>query len=513
MNKCFLQILFGMIRSLALISVTILCSYFIDYLIATNTLELLRIGCITSFFILIHSVSLYFEKKYAAMYVSDWSIRTRNLIIKKSLINGNDKIVTYFDSILDSLENYKESIGTVIVCFFTIIIAVLTAININVFLAMLAIIPIPFSLIISNKLLTELKQVNNKTLKYIYQFNVDAFQTITSYYELKIIDATPQILRILSAEVQKIKNCEREKNRINSIQGRIGICARFMPQLIIPLVGGIFCYKSLISIGELIIMNIIISYIVNPIETIIGFIRQRKELADVLNELNLIEKTSINNLKVNRKILKNPQISFENVCFSYRKNREIISNLNLLIVCGDTVIIEGESGKGKTTLIKLLMGILSPEHGCIYVGNYKIKGRHISQSLISYMPQNPQIFSASLKDNICLSQEYDEMRFNRIIELVCLNDFISKQKDGIYTVIGEGGIKLSGGEIKRVAIARALYEEKSIYIFDEPFAGLDLDIMNQIQKNISKELISNIVILISHQEILNWSGCIKKIVL
>ena len=125
MNKCFLQILFGMIRSLALISVTILCSYFIDYLIATNTLELLRIGCITSFFILIHSVSLYFEKKYAAMYVSDWSIRTRNLIIKKSLINGNDKIVTYFDSILDSLENYKESIGTVIVCFFTIIIAVL----------------------------------------------------------------------------------------------------------------------------------------------------------------------------------------------------------------------------------------------------------------------------------------------------------------------------------------------------------------------------------------------------
>ena len=513
MYRCILQIICGIIRSVTLIVITVLCSDFIDDLLVNKNSLNLNLIIIISALICLHSATLYLEKKFASAYAMHYSAKMRLLLIRNGLENGCDNLVTYFDTILDNVEKYRETIGSCAVGIFTIFMAVFVAFRIDVILAIIAILPIPVSLFISNKLLNELRQVNNKTLNYTNRFNTDVSQTISAYYELKIFDALPQILRILNLESSEIKNCEQEKNRINSIQGRIGICARFMPQLIIPIVGGVFCYKDIISVGELIAMNLIISYIVNPLEKIIGFIKQKKELSDILIELSDIENNSFGFIDDNKILSNQHEIKFDNVCFSYDEEKDVISNFNLLISEGENILLEGESGRGKTTVIKLLMGILHPQLGNVFIGNHNVDERRFAQALISYMPQAPEIFSASLKDNICLSCDYDEQKFDRIIGLVCLSDFVKNQSDGIDALVGEKGIRLSGGEIKRVALARALYEGKSIYILDEPFAGMDFETMRQVQKNISGELLDSTVIMISHQEISNWNGSVRKVVI
>lgn len=169
-------------------------------------------------------------------------------------------------------------------------------------------------------------------------------------------------------------------------------------------------------------------------------------------------------------------ISFNDVSFHYREDRAIIKNLSFTIQAGEKVAIVGASGAGKSTLVKLLFRFYDPNAGSIFIDGQDLS-RVSQQSLrnaIGIVPQDTVLFNQSIFENIRYGnpQAADE-EVLQAIRLAHLDGFIAQLPQGSDTLVGERGLKLSGGEKQRVAIARTILKRPPILVFDEATSSLD----------------------------------------
>lgn len=196
----------------------------------------------------------------------------------------------------------------------------------------------------------------------------------------------------------------------------------------------------------------------------------------------------------------------ENINYSYPNTEEsLINNLNLDIKSGEIIGIKGASGQGKTTILDLVLGLLEPQTGNVYVNNDKVKNMYKKYKNISYVVQEIFITNASLKENIAFGEtEIDE---NKVINSIKLANFNEKFygniiKGNLEFELKQMGTNLSAGERQRLNIARAFYFEPKLLILDELTSALDKknskDILQSI-KNYS-DLNQTTVILISHND-------------
>ena len=159
-------------------------------------------------------------------------------------------------------------------------------------------------------------------------------------------------------------------------------------------------------------------------------------------------------------------------------------NLSFSICKGDFVGVIGSSGVGKTTFIDILLGLLVPTSGKIEVDGKNIYDDiRVWQSNIAYVPQNIYLIDASIRENIALGvdeKDIDDEKIQKVLVASELSSFIEDLPEGVYSGVGERGVKLSGGQRQRIGIARALYQEPEILILDEATSALD----NLTEKNI-----------------------------
>ena len=243
-------------------------------------------------------------------------------------------------------------------------------------------------------------------------------------------------------------------------------------------------------------------------------VSQKKIYLDVIKFLN--KNIISNNENDNKKIINfNNEIKLTNVSFGYDENNKIFDEINLIIKKNTTVGIFGKTGSGKTTLIDLIAGLLSPNDGAVKVDEcnvkYSIKGW---QKKISYIDQNVTLLDGSIIENIVLknsdrNKKLDELFLNEVLENSQSKEFIDKLPNKFHTKIGERGIRLSGGQIQRIGIARALFKNSELLILDEPTSSLDVDTENLVIEAIEKLKEKKTIILISHR--LNALKCCDKI--
>lgn len=216
---------------------------------------------------------------------------------------------------------------------------------------------------------------------------------------------------------------------------------------------------------------------------------------DISNEINF-------NTISNNDEFKFETIEFKNVSFKYDSNsKNIIENLSFKIKCGQNVSIFGRSGTGKTTLINLIMGLLKPSSGLIFINGKKIENTEANlQNKISYIPQDFYLFDTTIRNNITFfenEEEFDKEKFNDSLIKANIYEHIKSLSSKENSEVGDNATKLSGGQKQRIAIARSLYFDREIIIIDEGTSSLDIENEKHIISSLNS-LKNKTKIIISH---------------
>lgn len=224
----------------------------------------------------------------------------------------------------------------------------------------------------------------------------------------------------------------------------------------------------------------------------------------IINELTNIKNDRQSNISYTEEIAFHYFIKIKNLSFKYNDSKnQILSKINLTIPKGSKVGIIGASGAGKTTLVNILLGLLTPTDGKIYADDVDIlKCLKNWQSKIGYVPQQIYLADDSLRRNIAFGLSGDLINDDKIyqsIKMANLEDMVMGLDQGLDTVIGERGVRLSGGQQQRIGLARALYLSPSILILDEATSSLDINSEREILKAIYSLEKSITVVLIAHR--------------
>ena len=196
------------------------------------------------------------------------------------------------------------------------------------------------------------------------------------------------------------------------------------------------------------------------------------------------------------------EIKLENVDFSYESKNKIINNLSLKIKKGEFVAFVGESGTGKSTIIDLIMGLNNPQNGKISIDDNSLENLDINsfRKKIGYIPQTGLLFNMSILDNIRWANETaSDEEIREVCKQAFAHDFIKNFEDGYNTVVGERGVRLSGGQLQRISLARALIKDPDILILDEATSALDINSEQYIQNTLKNIYSSKTIVAIAHR--------------
>lgn len=228
---------------------------------------------------------------------------------------------------------------------------------------------------------------------------------------------------------------------------------------------------------------------------------QIKEVSDILDEQLILEKQDslINKKEINLKKF----ITFKNVSFAYYKKR-ILENVNFEIKKGSRVGIIGKTGEGKSTFLDLLMGLLKPTQGSIYIDNNELSKETIDswQTKISHVPQKIFLSNSTFLENIAFGKELEKIDLQLVEQSAKksqIHEYIMSNHGRYKHNVGERGIKLSGGQIQRIGIARAFYKNPELIIFDEATNSLDNKTENLIMNEIYNSDKNLTLIIVAHR--------------
>ncbi|GMB96910.1 Multidrug resistance protein HetA [Helicobacter sp. NHP22-001] len=193
-------------------------------------------------------------------------------------------------------------------------------------------------------------------------------------------------------------------------------------------------------------------------------------------------------------------IHLKNINFAYKHTHPILQNINLEIKRGQRVAFVGPSGCGKSTLVDIIMGVLYPNAGQIFIDNTPLTSQNIRtwRQKIGYIPQHIYLFDGSVAENVACGSPLDEKRVIEVCKMAHIYDFLC-QHSGIETTIGEGGINLSGGQKQRLGIARALYDNPEILVLDEATSALDTPTEAKIMDEIYGVAEDKTLLIIAHR--------------
>ncbi len=328
------------------------------------------------------------------------------------------------------------------------------------------------------------------------QSNFSGIRIIKAYTLEK--QNTEEFRRLLQERI----NSAKKVFKIESLLMNLFASVEEFGIVLVLLFGGIFVIKNTITTGELIAFMSYILILIHPMIDIANFFVVKKRAEVQIKRLEEIKEYppdvndtgSISDFKFDA-------ITTENLVFSYDKDSpSVLYDINIRIEAGKKIGIAGTVGSGKSTLLKILMRLFEPVSGDIRLHGFSVYELNLKKyrSLFSYVPQEPSLFSETIYNNIVFGNQVEKDSLKKVVEICQLSDFIKNCPNGYDELIGERGLKLSGGEKQRIAIARALLKDSRILIFDDATSNLDAETERRLIQQIA-EIDGLTVIIVSHR--------------
>jgi len=259
-----------------------------------------------------------------------------------------------------------------------------------------------------------------------------------------------------------------------------------------------------IDVGGFVVINAYMFQLYQPLNWLGSVYREiRQALTDMENMFSLLEvsTTSKDNLE-DMPQSNDVSIRFDKVSFDYDVRRTIIKDISFIVPNGKKVAIVGPTGAGKSTISRLLFKFYDPKGGGIYINNININkiSQESLRQIIGVVPQDAVLFNDTIYYNIAYGNtEATKEKVISAAHNADIHDFISTLPDGYETIVGERGLKLSGGEKQRVAIARTILKNPKIFFFDEATSALDSSTEKEIQKNLENISKDKTTLIIAHR--------------
>lgn len=373
---------------------------------------------------------------------------------------------------------------------------------------------LPFVYLVGCILLSILMSVLSRKIKVIQKTIVKettalAGSTTESLRNIELVKSlglTQQEIRRLNSTTLKILMLELKKVRsIRSISFVQGTFVNLMRQSILFLLL-FYIYRDIATLGQLMTLQLYSFFIFGPLQELGNIILNYREAQVSLLNFQSILNTPVEKMPDNPiKISQIDELTFRNVGFKHlTAANKALNEVNFDVKVGETIAFVGPSGSGKTTLVKLLVGLYKPNEGHIYYNGVDANEVDMEElrHQVGFVTQDTQLFAGTIKENLLfVNPGATDAEIMEALDKASCYSLLARADKGLETVIGEGGIKISGGEKQRLSIARALLRRPRLLVFDEATSALDSITEEEITTTVRQVTASkqHITVMIAHR--------------
>ena len=342
----------------------------------------------------------------------------------------------------------------------------------------------------------KIKAIQSKIVKETAALAGSTTESLRNIELIKSLGLTQQEVKRLNSNTYKILGLELSKvKRVRSIAFLQGTTVHFIRIIILSILTYLV-FGGKLTTGQLISMQFYSFFIFGPLQELGSVITSYREAETSINNFDKLMKKPVDHKPATPIAVGDiDQLAFERISFQHNTAMyKALDNISFSVKKGESIAFVGPSGAGKSTLVKLLVGLYRPQEGSIFYNN--LAGNDIDfdelRGQIGFVTQDTQLFSGTIKENLLFAApNASDSDLTEALHKSSCETLLSRAENGLDTMIGEGGLKLSGGEKQRLSIARALIRKPHLLIFDEATSALD---------SITEEAITNTIRSISAQK-------------
>ena len=360
-----------------------------------------------------------------------------------------------------------------------------------------------FTLFLASRLIAKPMKKRHHILQtnqeYARSYMQEGIENITV---IKSFEAEDKIGKNQDDKQQNVFKAKLRKNNLTLLASG-GLNLFFAFGYAFAIIFGAYRLQDGLTVGSLLAMIQLVQHIQSPFSGLSQLIPKYHQMIASTERLIVLDQFQDEIKNQTFKTNEFTQIEIRDLSFSYG-SKSIFDHFNLKVSKGDMIHLNGESGKGKTTLIKLLLGLVEPKQGSIEISSnkQKIKISNETRCFFSYVPQENLMMSGTIRDNLNLFADHPDEALYQALRIAALDEEVHQLPFGLDTILGEKGYGLSEGQIQRLAIARALSKDAPILLLDEITSSVDKATELKIMESI-KSLTDKTCFIVSHRPLSN----------
>ncbi|MFM2595169.1 ABC transporter ATP-binding protein [Vibrio harveyi] len=363
----------------------------------------------------------------------------------------------------------------------------------------------PIVIYFSRKLGSMVKHLKRKENHSFEIFQNRLVETLDGIYQLRAANKEREFLQQLKGSADQVRIDADKYAWQSEAAGRVSFLLFLIGFELFRAVAMLMVMFSDLTIGQIFAVFGYLWFMLSPVQELLGIqfswysakaaLKRINDLLELEEEHRPVSK--VNPFKENREV----DVKIEHVDFSYNNENKVLDDLSLHIPAGKKVALVGASGGGKSTLIQLLIGVYRQNSGSIRFNDELTENIsfEVIRDKIAVVLQQPILFNDTLRHNLTLGGDFDEMSLWRALEVAQLQDVISQLNHGLDTQIGRNGIRLSGGQRQRLAIARMVLSNPQFVILDEATSALDTATEAALHKALTEFLRGRTTLIVAHR--------------